>query len=111
MATRLEALNKSLENDLDEPLRIGIGIHSGTAIVGTMGYNRAENLTAIGDVVNAASRLEGLTKEFGAQLIVSEKAASQSGSAFDPFPKHEVEIRGRVEPLSVFVMQSALDLG
>ena len=111
MATRLEALNKSLENDLEEPLRIGIGIHSGTAIVGTMGYNRAENLTAIGDVVNAASRLEGLTKEFGAQLIVSEKAASQSGSVFDQFPKHEVEIRGRVEPLSVFVMQSALDLG
>ncbi|MEM8651829.1 MAG: adenylate/guanylate cyclase domain-containing protein [Pseudomonadota bacterium] len=110
MATRLEALNKSLEHDLEEPLRIGIGIHSGTAIVGTMGYNRAENLTAIGDVVNAASRLEGLTKEFGAQLIVSEKAASQSGSAFHQFPKHEVEIRGRVEPLSVFVVQSALDL-
>ena len=53
----------SLRAELDEPLRIGIGIHAGPAIVGEMGYGNAAAITAIGDAVNTASRLETLTKE------------------------------------------------
>ena len=48
---------------------------SGPVIVGEMGYARATSLTAIGDAVNTASRLEALTKEFGAELVVSEEVA------------------------------------
>ena len=51
-------LNRELSDELDEPLRIGIGIHAGPAIVGEMGHGRAAALTAIGDTVNTASRLE-----------------------------------------------------
>ena len=58
MSINLQELNRSLAPELKEPLRIGIGIHAGPAIVGEMGYARATTLTAIGDTVNTASRLE-----------------------------------------------------
>src|SRR3546814_19424372 len=51
MAQSLDELNRSLAHDLPEPLRIGIGLHSGAVIVGEMGYGRATSLTAIGDAV------------------------------------------------------------
>ena len=58
MAIHLSEINTALAHDLPEPLRIGIGIHAGPAIIGEMGYGHATGLTAIGDAVNAASRLE-----------------------------------------------------
>ena len=70
MGAKLEALNAALAADLEAPLRIGIGIHVGPAIVGEMGYSQATTVTAIGDAVNTASRLEAQSKTFGAQLVV-----------------------------------------
>src|SRR3546814_19107164 len=86
MAQSLDELNRSLAHDLPEPLRIGIGLHSGAVIVGEMGYGRATSITAIGDAVNTASRLEAMTKEFGAQLIVSAPLAGHSGIDLAAFP-------------------------
>ncbi len=60
MSEHLVELNAALENDLGEPLRIGIGLHFGPTIVGEMGYSKAVSLTAVGDAVNTASRLESL---------------------------------------------------
>jgi len=111
MAVALEELNKSLANDLPEPLKIGIGIHAGTAIVGNMGYNETASLTAIGDVVNTASRLEGMTKELDVQLIISREVARNSNVNFEAFPSHQVKVRGREEVLSVYAVKSALALG
>ena len=71
MSQKLADLNAQLADELDEPLRIGIGIHAGPAIIGEMGYGTAFGLTAIGDSVNTASRLEAMTKEHAAQLIFS----------------------------------------
>ncbi len=58
MAIALEQMNQSLKSDLGEPLRIGIGLHMGQTIIGEMGYGKATSITAIGDAVNTASRLE-----------------------------------------------------
>jgi adenylate cyclase len=101
MSLALDDLNEALSGDLDAPLRIGIGLHSGPTIVGEMGYERATQLTAIGDTVNTASRLETLTKEFGVQLVVSEELLERAGTTLPEAPRHEVEIRGRQGRMAV----------
>ncbi len=101
MSLALDDLNEALSGDLDAPLRIGIGLHSGSTIVGEMGYERATQLTAIGDTVNTASRLETLTKEFGVQLVVSEELLERAGASLPDAPRHEVEIRGRQGRMAV----------
>jgi adenylate cyclase len=107
MSERLLQLNKALAHDLPEPLRIGIGIHAGPAIVGEMGYGRAVSLTAIGDAVNTASRVEGLAREYGCELVVSETVLTRAGVGLGNAPAHEIEIRGRVERLKVRVVEIA----
>jgi len=110
MTERLDELNRALANDLERPLRIGIGIHSGPVIVGEMGYGRATSMTAIGDPVNTASRLEALTKEFDAELVLSEPVAERAGFDLSSYPRHEIELRGRAGRLAVFVVAEARTL-
>jgi adenylate cyclase len=101
MSQRLAELNLSLVEELDRPLRIGIGIHCGPVIVGEMGYGSAATITAIGDAVNTASRLEELTKEYDCELVVSEETVRRAGSDLSAFPRHEIEIRGKREMLAI----------
>ena len=110
MGEKLAELNKTLENDLDEPFRMGIGIHAGPTIVGEMGYGAATGITAIGDAVNTASRLETMTKEFRAQLVVSEGVAEQAGIDLSAYPRHEIEVRGREEPIAIRVVETVASL-
>jgi adenylate cyclase len=107
MSERLEELNRSLSGELDQPLRIGIGIHIGPTIVGEMGYGSAVAITAIGDAVNTASRLETLTKTYGCQLVVSEETVSRAGLDLSAFPRYEIEIRGKRDMLAVRTVASA----
>ena len=107
MAEALETLSLELEAELDSPLRMGIGLHLGHAIVGEMGYGRAVSLTAIGDTVNVASRLEALTKELGCQLVVSERLARRADIDLAAFPLHEVDLRGRAGGLAVRLVADA----
>ncbi len=110
MALALVELNATLTHDLDQPLRVGIGLHTGPAIVGEMGHGKAVTLTAIGDAVNTASRIEALTKEFGAELVLSESVATAAGYDLSRYPEREVEIRGRAEKLRVRVIERAAEL-
>jgi len=71
MLERVERLNVELAKDGEAPIAIGIGLHVGDAVVGNMGSAARHNYTAIGDTVNVASRLEGLTKEVGYPLVCS----------------------------------------
>ncbi len=82
MSERLAELNSSLRAELDRPLRIGIGIHCGPVIVGEMGYGNAAAITAIGDAVNTASRLEALTKDYDCELVVSDETVARAGLDF-----------------------------
>jgi adenylate cyclase len=110
MSESLSTLNESLSHDISEPLRIGIGIHAGPAIVGEMGHGRATSITAVGDTVNTASRLEALTKEYGCQLVFSETVAAHAGLDVAQLERHDIAIRGRVEPLAIHVVADARDL-
>jgi adenylate cyclase len=110
MSERIPELNASLQAELDRPLRIGIGIHCGPTIVGEMGYGNAAAITAIGDAVNTASRLESLTKNFACELVVSEETVSRAGLDLSAFPQREIEIRGKREMLAVRTLVSAAEL-
>lgn len=110
MAENLQEINQTLQHDLTEPLRIGIGIHAGAAIVGEMGHGHATSITAIGDSVNTASRLETLTKEYSCQLVVSETVARHAGLDTSGNERHEIEIRGRREALAIYAFVDAQTL-
>ncbi len=110
MSERLMEINAALHHDLAQPLRIGIGIHSGAVIVGEMGYGQAVSVTAIGDAVNTASRLEAMTKALGAELVVSTPVARAAGVDLSDFPLREIEVRGRARPLEVRVVKTAIAL-
>jgi adenylate cyclase len=110
MSLHLDQLNESLREELREPLRIGIGIHAGPAIVGEMGYAGAATLTAIGDTVNTASRLEGLAKEYGCELIASDEVVARAGIDRLLFDWRRSELRGKQESLLVALIRKAGDL-
>jgi adenylate cyclase len=110
MSARLEDLNRSLEHDIEAPLRLAMGIHAGPAIVGEMGWGAATSLTAVGDAVNTASRLESLAKSLDCELVVSEDAVLRAGLDLREHPRREIEIRGRRAMLSVRTIACARDL-
>jgi adenylate cyclase len=104
IAQEIERLNEELADDLPMPVRVAIGIHSGPVIVGAMGYGSVKNLTAIGDTVNVASRLESVAKELDATVVVSEPTIILAGSNTDELESREIAIRGRAEPLCVYII-------
>ena len=107
MEERLARLNERLSAELPAPLRIGIGIHCGEAIVGTMGPPSSPNLSAIGDNINIAARLEGMTKEFGCVLVASEATLFNAGIGQPQWPRHEAPVRGREQPVPVYAIERA----
>jgi adenylate cyclase len=110
MGAALEELNRSLAGDLLEPLRMGIGIHVGHAIVGEMGYGHAKSLTAIGDAVNLASRLEGLTKDLAVQLVLSDDVARRAGVDLSGHAARHVDVRGKSGTITVRAVPALAEL-
>jgi adenylate cyclase len=76
-----------------------------------MGYGTATHLTAIGDTVNVASRLQDLTKEYACQMIISEQVARHSGLDASLLPRHELAVRNRREPLSLYIIDDVRVIG
>ena len=107
---RLRRINTALAADLREPLRAGISVHSGDAIVGTMGPPDNPILSALGDTVNVAARLENETKAHDAALVVSTDCATASGVDMNAFPRHVVTVRGRAAAVSYYVVDDPLAL-
>ncbi|MDO9265224.1 MAG: adenylate/guanylate cyclase domain-containing protein [Desulfosalsimonadaceae bacterium] len=80
---------------------VGIGIHSGPAVVGMLGCDQRLEYTAIGDTVNVGSRLEGMTKGI-ARVLVSQSTRDACGDAFEFIPHGSCKLKGREEPVNVY---------
>ncbi len=104
MKARLEGLNARLVPDLAEPLRIGIGIHHGEAIVGRLGPPGSKIVTAIGDTVNTTARIEGLSKNHDDCVIISRQAAAAADLDLAREPAHSAVVAGRVEPIEYYAL-------
>ena len=100
MVSKLDMLNKGFT--LDSPLRIGIGIHSGDVVAGNIGSMRKMEYTIIGDTVNTASRVEGLTKEFKANILITEDTFSGLRSKYTIIPEKEITLRGKTKPIKLY---------
>ncbi|MBU0609006.1 MAG: CHASE2 domain-containing protein [Armatimonadetes bacterium] len=103
MLERLKRLNEAWEGQEHRvPLQIGIGLHTGAAIIGNVGSFRRAQYTAIGDSVNSASRIEALTKEFRAPLLLSETTVALLEGKVKLVELGEAELKGRVEPIRIY---------
>jgi adenylate cyclase len=110
MVERVNALSAELAGELPTPLRIGIGIHAGPAVVGRMGWGESFYLTAVGDTVHVAARLEQATKDYAAELVVSEDVARHAALDLSHFPAHDLSVRNRAGKIAIRVIDRAANL-
>jgi adenylate cyclase len=101
IGARLREMNRALAGDLADPIEVGIGIHAGEAILGEIGYRDHYVLTAIGDSVHDASRLQDACKVHGCTLVVSQAVLDAAGLDLREHPQHDIEVRGRADGVRI----------
>ncbi|OGY10508.1 MAG: hypothetical protein A3D26_00205 [Candidatus Blackburnbacteria bacterium RIFCSPHIGHO2_02_FULL_44_20] len=98
MLEKLNELNKTLKN----PIRIGIGINTDQMVVGNMGSEKRFNYTVMGDGVNLASRLEGLTKHYGVPFVIAEETQNRVKDSFATRLLDIVAVKGKKKPVKIY---------
>ncbi|MBA1154643.1 CHASE2 domain-containing protein [Microvirga mediterraneensis] len=109
MLDSLDALNDQRQREASDdqpvpPLRIGIGVNTGLCAVGNFGSELHFNYSVLGDTVNLASRLEGMTKQYGVPIIIGEKTAQAVLSRFAVLEIDHLQVRGKREPQRIFTI-------
>lgn len=108
MRIALNELNDKRIQENKIPIQIGMGLHAGQAISGTIGSNDRMEYTVIGNTVNTASRVEASTKAFGADLLITREVAEHVQDDFLLAEAGSAEVKGRSEPLSFFKVSGYL---
>lgn len=102
MIRRLGELQKKWKAEGNPLLDIGIGINTGHMVVGNMGSERRFDYTVMGDAVNLSSRLEGITREYGTRVVISEFTRERVEKDFFCRELDAVRVKGRVRPVRIF---------
>ena len=102
MQEALRTLNAT-RRERDEPeLRMGIGLHTGLAVLGDIGSDSRREYTAIGDAVNLACRIEGLTKDHGRPVLASEETYARARAGFAWTAAPAIPVKGRAQPVRTY---------
>ena len=111
MLERVDACNERRALAGKPPFYIGIGVHSGRAVVGNVGHEERHDYTAIGDTVNLAARLEAATKDAGCGALISGATHMLLGTdlaSLGDLPRHgELTVKGRAEAVEAYVLAPA----
>ena len=102
MRMALAELNELRISRNQDPIRIGMGLHAGDAISGTIGSNERMEYTVIGNTVNTASRVEASTKSFGADLLITEQVLEKLNDSFTVNLAGAAEVKGRTEAIKMY---------
>jgi class 3 adenylate cyclase len=105
MLRAMEQLNARLVAEGKPALGMGVGISTGPAVVGSLGAADRVEYAVIGDTVNMASRLEGLNKEFGTQVLLAASTRAALGPSAQVRSLGEVEVKGKTRKVEVFALQ------
>ncbi len=109
MRTALEQLNIKRIARNEPPINIGMGLHAGDAISGTIGSDERMEYTVIGNTVNTGSRIEASTKAFGTDLLISDTVFQKVGEDFKVEYAGAAEVKGRSEPLKLYKVRGYKD--
>jgi adenylate cyclase len=109
MIGKLKELNQRWESQGKQPISIGIGINTGTVVFGNIGKGKKIEFTVIGDAVNLAARLEGLNKEFGTSIVISEETRARLGANVETRTLGGVKVKGKTIETQVFELRGFLD--
>jgi adenylate cyclase len=103
MMERVRALQTKWKAEGKPHLDIGIGLNTGVASVGNMGSSLRRGYTALGDSVNLTSRLEGMNKEYGTNILVSENCYEAARSAGFVFRELDlIRVKGKLQPVTIY---------
>ena len=109
MIDKLKELNDSNAFGDGNKLNIGIGINSGEAVVGNMGSEQRFDYSVLGDAVNLASRLEGISKNYDATLVVGEDTYNSISSKYNFQKLDDVQVKGKSNKVSIYTVRESND--
>jgi class 3 adenylate cyclase len=104
MKQALDDYNEALRTRGFPELRFGIGIHCGTVVAGVVGSQELLEFTVMGDVVNVASRIEGLTRQFDADILITNEVRDRIGDRFTLMEMHPAHLKGKTNAITTWAL-------